>query len=303
MKALFPLHGIVTTVLTPFTSSLEIDWTSFRRSIHAAINGGVTGFLVPCFASELKLLNFEERIQMVRETLEITKGRVLVIPNILADTCEERIQQCQTYLQLGVSGLNLNMPYTTEVEFRELVAEIDELHPPFMVIQDDNNDGYDIPVSLIKSLFDEFESFRCIKIETKDSGPKYTQVLSATNGLLNVSGAWGSDQMIEAFDRGIHALMPSGLYEIFVNVYDLYHKKSREAAMKLFFDMLPIIMFTRQSDAVNRVFHKTYLQRLGIFQTTLCRDIGGFDEYHRRYANQLIDYAVKLREKLPEYWK
>lgn len=59
--------------------------------------------------------------------------------------------------------------------------------------------------------------------------------------------------------------MPSGLYELFVNAYDLYHKTSREAAMHLFFDVLPIIVFTRQSDAVNRVFHNTYLQRLDIF--------------------------------------
>lgn len=303
MNDLYPLYGIVTTVLTPFTSSLEIDWASFRRSIRAALDGGVAGFLVPCFASELKFLSVEERIQMVQETLEITRDRALVIPNIMAGTREERLHQCSTYLKLGVSGLNLNMPYTTDEEFRRLVAEVDGLNPPFMVIQDDKNGGHDIPVPLIKTLFEEFESFRCIKIETENCGPKYTQVLRATKGRLNISCAWGSDQMIEAYDRGVHALMPSGLYELFVNVYDLYHKKSREAAVKLFFDMLPIIAFTRQSDAVNRVFHKTYLQRLGIFDTTQCRDESTFDEYHKRYADQLIDYAIELREKLPMYWE
>lgn len=302
MKQLYPLSGVVTTVLTPFTPSLAIDWQSFRRSIQAALNAGVAGFLVPCFASELKQLSLEERTQMVRETMQLVKGRALVIPNVQGDTPQSRLQQCREYLQMGVSGLNLNMKFTDEEAFYGFVAEIDALHPPFLSIQDDNNEGGGIPVSLIQRLFEEFESFRCIKIEIKGSGPKYTQVLRATDGRLNVCGAWGSDQMMEAYDRGIHALMPSGLYELFVNIYDLYHKKSREAAMKLFFDMLPIIVFTRQSDEVNRAFHKAYLKRIGIFETTLCREPGGFDAYQERYANDLIDYAIQLRSRLAQYW-
>lgn len=302
MKELFPLHGVVTTVLTPFNDDLSIDMESFRRSINAALDAGVVGFLCPCSAGEIKYLTFEERKEMVGEAVNITKGKAMVISNIAAENREDRIKMCKDYLELGVSGLNLNMPYTTDDEYRKMVADIDALKPPFMCIQDDTNKGHDIPVELIKSLFYEFETLRCIKIEVKYSGPKYTKVLQATDGMLNVSGAWGSDQMIEAFDRGIHALMPSGLYELFVNIYDLYHKKSREAAIKLFFDMLPIILFTRQSNSVNRTFHKMYLQRLGIFKTTISREPTYFDEYHERCANELIDRAIELKKRLPEYW-
>ena len=141
-------------------------------------------------------------------------------------------EQAKRYLDLGVDGVNIFMPTVTEESYRELVAAVDDLHPPFLCLQDTKDNELRAP--FVKSMFDEFESFRCIKIETANPGPDYTAILKATDGRLNVSGSWGSDQMIEAFDRGIHALMPSGLFELFVNVYRLYHEKSREAAMKLF---------------------------------------------------------------------
>ena len=159
-----------------------------------------------------------------------------------------------------------------------------------------------LPDDLILRVFNEFQSVRAVKIEVKDSGRKYTRILRITDGRMNISGAWGSTQSIEAYDRGIHALMPSGLFELFVNVYKLYHEKSREAARRLFYDMLPIIAFTRQDQALNRYFHKLYLKEIGVFAEAVSREEVLFDAYHQRYAHELIQYAVQLRDRIPEYW-
>jgi 4-hydroxy-tetrahydrodipicolinate synthase len=194
------------------------------------------------------------------------------------------------------------MPYTSHEEYCSMVKEIDDLNPPFLCLQDADLNGPGLPDDLIVKTFEEYASVRCVKIEVKDSGPKYSRILKATGGRLNISGAWGSSQSIEAYDRGIHALMPSGLFELFVNVYNLYHKKNRDTAMRLFFDMLPIISFTRQSPPLNRYFHKLYLKRIGVFEDAVSREEVLFDEYHRRYAEDLIDYAIKLRDAIPSYW-
>ena len=120
---------------------------------------------------------------------------------------------------------------------------------------------------------------------------------------MNISGAWGSSQSIEAYDRGIHALMPSGMPELFVNVYELYHHGKRDKAMELFFAMLPVISFTRQSQPLNRYFHKLYFKRIGVFTEAVSREEVFFDEYHQRYAQDLIEYAIKLRDSIPSYWE
>lgn len=304
MKELYPMHGIITTVLTPFKEdTLEIDLESFCREIHAALDGGVSGFLVPCNASEMANLSWEERLTIVKETVEIVKGRALVLPSVSAGLNMDVDEQCQAYLDLGVDGVNINIPYTTDEEYYTAVQKVDALKPPFICLQDATRVNSGLPDDLIVRIFNEIETVRCIKIEVQNSGPKYTRILKATNGRMNVSGARESDQMIEGYDRGIHALMPSGLYELFVSAYRLYHEKSRESAMRLLFDMLPIIVWTRQEMPLNLYFHKHYLQRIGVFESAAMRQNVNIDEYRRRYAEEMIDYAIALKEKLPEYWK
>jgi 2-keto-3-deoxy-L-arabinonate dehydratase len=307
MKELYPMHGIITTVITPFenTQAKEIDWDSFRREIQLCMDAGVAGFLVPCMASEMPQLTHDEILQEVRETVALAHSRknCIVIPSITAKDEESRLAQCREYLTIGVDGLNLNMPYTGDDEYCALVKKIDDMKPGFLCIQDVSMTDDGLPDRLLVRLFNEFESVRCAKIEVKDPGPKYTRILKATEGRLNISGAWGSSQSIEAYDRGIHALMPSGMPELFVNVYDLYQQGKRDKAMELFFAMLPVISFTRQSQPLNRYFHKLYFKRIGVFQDAVSREEVLFDEYHRRYANDLIEYAIRLRDSIPSYWE
>ena len=224
-----------------------------------------------------------------------------MLPNVRGKDREACVEQAKRYLDLGVDGINLFMPTVTEESYRDLVKAMDDLHPPFLCLQDTKDNELRAP--FVKELFDDFESFRCIKIETANPGPDYTDILKATDGRLNVSGSWGSDQLIEAFDRGIHALMPSGLFELFVNAYRLYFEKSREAALRLFFDMLPIIVFTRQSDPVNLGFHKMYFQRLGLYSTTKFRAPYAMDEIQTRYAGEMVDRALWIRDHLADYWQ
>lgn len=302
MKELYPMFGIITTVNTPFNEDLSINWADLRRTAEAALEAGVSGFLAPCFASEIDCLSEDERYRMASELVDVTReaGRGIVIPNVRGADKAACVEQAKRYLDLGVDGINLFMPTVTEESYRELVAAMDDLHPPFLCLQDTKDNELKAP--FVKSMFEEFDSFRCIKIETENPGRDYTDILKATDGRLNVSGSWGSDQMIEAYDRGIHALMPSGLFELFVHAYRLYHEKSREAAMRLFFDMLPIIVFTRQSDSVNLSFHKMYFQRLGLYTTTKFRGPYAIDEVQERYTNEMIDRALRIWDHLSDYW-
>lgn len=304
MKELYPMHGIITTVLAPFEpENKKIDLESFHCEIETALKAGVAGYLVPCNATEMQELSWDERQLVVRETVGIAKGQALVIPSVSASSVEECIQQCEEYLSLGADGININIPYTDDQTYLEVVRRLDQLDPPFICLQDLCMDGDGLPDDLLVQCFEEFKSVRCVKIEVQNSGPKYTRLLERTNGKLNVSGAWGSSQSIEAYDRGIHAMMPSGLYELFVNVYRLYHEKSREHAKKLFFAMLPIISFTRQNQSLNLYFHKLYLKRIGVFSSATMRQAYLFDQYHQRIADKLIDYAIQLRDEIPQYWE
>jgi dihydrodipicolinate synthase/N-acetylneuraminate lyase len=63
MKQLFPLHGIVTVLNTPFSAKGEIDFSALQKNVGYALDAGVAGFLVPAMASEVYKLSETERIE------------------------------------------------------------------------------------------------------------------------------------------------------------------------------------------------------------------------------------------------
>ena len=71
-----------------------------------------------------------------------------------------------------------------------------------MLIQDLEWGGPGLPIATIARLFDELEPFRCIKVETVPAGSKYTAIIDATGGRLNVAAGWAVPYLIEALDRG-----------------------------------------------------------------------------------------------------
>ena len=41
---------------------------------------------------------------------------------------------------------------------------------------------------------------------------------------------------------------------------------------------------------------------IGAFTEAVSREEVFFDEYHQRYAEDLIEYAIQLRDAIPTYW-
>ena len=115
MKELYPMRGVITTVNTPFNEDLTINWSDLRRTAEAALEAGVSGFLAPCFASEIDELTNEERYRMVTELLAVTHqaGHGIVMPNVRGKTKDDCVEQAKRYLDLGVDGVNIFMPTVT----------------------------------------------------------------------------------------------------------------------------------------------------------------------------------------------
>ena len=156
MKELYPMHGIITTVNTPFDDDLSINWSDLRRTAEAALEAGVSGFLAPCFASEIDELTEDERYRMASELVAVTReaGHGIVLPNVRGKDQAACAEQAKRYLDLGVDGVNIFMPTVTEESYRELVAAVDALHPPFLCLQDTKDNELKTP--FVKSMFDEF---------------------------------------------------------------------------------------------------------------------------------------------------
>jgi 4-hydroxy-tetrahydrodipicolinate synthase len=294
-KQLLDLRGIITVLNTPFSDDDAVDLPSLRRNVRYAIESGVAGFLVPAMASEVDKLTPEERRRIVGAVLEENEGAVPVIGGASAATGEERRENARMLIELGCDGILASIPFGDERQYERDVRELDALGPGFLMLQDWDFQGYGLPIALIARLFEEVESFRCLKVEVVPAGVKYSEVQAVTEGRLHVSGGWAVMQIIEALDRGVHAFMPTGMHELYARIHTLYQEGEREQARALFERLLPVLAFANQHLDISVHFFKRLLHKQGIYATSRVREpILPFDQVHQRIADRLIDRAIEL---------
>jgi 4-hydroxy-tetrahydrodipicolinate synthase len=299
MKKLLPLRGIITVLNTPFTKENEIDYSAVKKHLAYAIEAGVVGILVPAMATEVGKLTFQERKLLVQTVLEASNDQISVIGGASAQNNDDRITIAKELINIGCNGVLVNIPYTTENAFRSAIEPIAGLDPPFLMIQDWSFEGYGLPLKLILELFHEYDTFRAIKIEVVPAGVKYSEVLEATEGKLHVSGGWAVQSFIEALDRGVHAFMPTGMHEIYTRIYSLYQKGDRDAALRLFEKIQPVLAFSNQHLDISIHFFKRLLWRQGIYPTPNVREpILPFDEIHVQHAEYHINNLLEIMKKI-----
>jgi 4-hydroxy-tetrahydrodipicolinate synthase len=290
------LRGIVTVLNTPFTANNHIDIDALKRNVASALDEGVSGFLVPAMASEVEKLSPDERLLMAQTVVTEVAGRTPVIGGASAATQEARLEQAQRLTDSGCDGVLVNMPFEDEGRYARAVREIAAV-TPFLMLQDWDFRGFGLPIPLITRLFEEVDSFQSLKIEVVPAGVKYTQVLEATGRRLHIAGGWAVMQMIEALDRGVHSIMPTGMHSIYTRIFSLYASGNRDGARDLFYRLLPVLAFSNQHLDISIHFFKRLLFKQGIYAIDRVRQpILPFDEHHVRVADELIDYAIALME-------
>ncbi len=292
------MRGLVVSLNTPFDNKDRVDWASLERLVEMHLDEGAVGFLVAAQAGEVHSLSLEERMQLLRVVREQTRERAEVIAGATAKDNAMRFRVAEEAVKMGCDGVLVEPPSELMGKVKQLAdffRSFAGVGMPMLMIQDLDWHGVGMAVSLINELFSEIESFRCLKIETTPAGPKYTQVIDATQGKLHVSGGWASQQMIEALDRGVDVFMNTGMTRWYRRVFDAYQDGRREMAIGFFHQILPVLAFTRQHLDVSIQFYKRLFHHRGIFSTSRSRQRSvPYDAYYERYGAELIAYLDRL---------
>jgi len=302
VKELYPLAGVVAIPQTPFDAGDRIDLDSLLRGVEDRLAAGVDGLLYPVVASEVTRLTDEERRIATRAVLEGTAGRVPVIVGA-SDTDPARVRAiAEDALDHGAAGVLVQAPVELlrdEAATLRFFREVCTTSIPMLTIQDLEWNGPGLPVATIARLFNELEAFRIIKVETVPAGSKYTAILAATGGRLNVAAGWAVPYLIEALDRGVHIVTPGGLHWPIAEIVRRYRRGDRDGARVLFERLLPILGWQNQHIDVSNQFLKLLAVRQGIFACAALRhpDVP-FDAVHRRIADELIEAAVDLHAEI-----
>ncbi len=301
---LYPLFGIVPVINTPFDDELKVDFDSLERLVRRSLTEGIGGFLVPAVASEVETLTPPERRRILEHVATVVRGQVPIVAGVSTESLKESQAFAEHALGLGCEAILCRVPLTLgddESKIRRFFGGLAEVGMDVLMIQDLSWHGRGLATDLIIQLYDEIPAFKCLKVEIAPAGPKYTEVLEATNGTLNVSCGWGMLQMIEALDRGVHAFMTTASNRPFVEIYERYRKGRRRGAVDLFNRVLPVLSWVQQDLSVSIHFFKEYCVRRGEFRTANVRLPGPtFDPYYQRIAGELLDELLRLESELTD---
>jgi 4-hydroxy-tetrahydrodipicolinate synthase len=302
MKHQLP-SGIVGVVQTPFLSDGAIDDESLARLVDAGIAAGVSGFVAPAVASEVESLSPSEREQIVRLIAEMAAGRVPLIVGGSSSEIDECAEHGRVAAAHGAAALLVAVPAGLYGDPPRVIAFFESLAARInlpLVVQDLQWNGPGLDVECLAELAERVPRFAGIKIETVPAGPKYSQVRARLGPDFYIAGGWAVPQMIEALDRGVDALMPEcAMLPVYVEIARLYRAGQRDAALRLFRELLPVLTYTNQEIRTSIAFFKELLVRKGIFRTATMRGTPfGWDQYNRRIADELIELYLTLERRI-----
>ena len=83
-----PLSGIITALVTPFTSEGELKKEAIKPLIDFQIKGGVDGVFLCGTAGLGTVMRTDQRIDMFNESVKAAKGRVKILAHVGASSTE-----------------------------------------------------------------------------------------------------------------------------------------------------------------------------------------------------------------------
>ena len=73
---IFKRKGSFATPMTPFNPDKTIDYDSLQREVDFIIKSNAAAIVSPVMVSEFQILSEDERINHVKVTLDVAKGRI-----------------------------------------------------------------------------------------------------------------------------------------------------------------------------------------------------------------------------------
>ncbi|MBN2329940.1 MAG: dihydrodipicolinate synthase family protein [Candidatus Omnitrophica bacterium] len=299
-------EGIIAVLQTPFHVTGEIDWDSYKRLIDDAVDKGVNGFLAPAVAGEVDYLKRDEREKICRFVRNAVKGRASFILGASAQDAQTCIAFADLASQIKADAYLVAVPdrlYGTPHSILSYFQTIAQHSPLPLIIQDLRWHDDGLSVEIFDALKSNLPTFSGVKIETIPAGPKYSTLRNALGEDFFICGGWAIQQMIEAMDRGVDALLPEGsMVRVYKTIWNLHHQNQREQAKQLFYRLLPVLSFTNQEITLSIAFFKRLLVKRGVIRSEFMRRPGfQWDAYNRRMADELIMLYTDLEQECRDF--
>lgn len=205
------LHGVLPVLMTPFTSTGDIDFAAFADEIEWVIEQGVDGVVLG-MVSEVLRLSDEERDLLSTKACQAVDGRVSVTTSVGAESLHSAVRKALHDESIGANALMAIPPMGTVCDDRQLLKYysgiLDSVSIPVVVQDASGYLGRPLSIELQSKLFDEYGERALFKPEAQPIGPRLSELRDATGGQASIYEGTGGLALVDSFKRGISGTMP-----------------------------------------------------------------------------------------------
>ncbi|MDI1337673.1 MAG: 4-hydroxy-tetrahydrodipicolinate synthase [Lacunisphaera sp.] len=188
MKRPRQFTGSYTALVTPFRRG-TVAFDEVRRLVEFQLKGGIDGLVPVGTTGESPTVNHEEHLDVIRCTIEATRGRVPVIAGTGSNSTTEAIAMTKAADEAGADGMLLVAPYynrpTQEGLFRHFAAIADITAKPIVLYSIPGRCGVEISVGVIERLRAKYPHVAHVK-EAGGSVDRVDQIVSAMGDSVTV---------------------------------------------------------------------------------------------------------------------
>lgn len=293
-------EGVYPAVTTKFSENGQIDIPAFLSNIEAQVKAGVQGIVIGGSLGESSSLTQEERLALLRATLERFGNFIDVILNVAEGSTETAVQLVQKATQAGAHGFMLLPPMMYKATDEEVVAYFIAIAAatklPIMVYNNPVDYKNEITLDMLAAL-SAIDNIQAIKESTRDVSNvlrirnrfgKRFKILCGVDTIAMESMLMGADGWV----AGLVCAFP----EETMRIYRLIQTGDIEKALEIYQWFLPLLELDIDPQLVQNIKLAESFTGLGNENVRLPRQ--PLQGAKRESVIQVLEHALATRPDL-----
>lgn len=296
-------RGVFPAITTKFNMDDELDLKMFEKNIDAQLEAGVHGIIIGGTLGEASVLTEEEKVRLLKFTIEKVGGKIPVVLNIAEGATREAVRIAEGAQKLGISGLMMLPPMRYKSDHRETVTYFKTVAASTDLQIMIYNNPVDYKVEVTPDMFEELadcKNIDAIKESTRDV-VNITRLLNRFGNRFSILS--GVDTLaMESLVMGAHGWV-AGLVCAFpaetVAIYKLVMAGRIKEALEINRWFMPLLELDTHSKLVQYI--KLAEAEVGLGTEMVRAPRLTLVGAEREQVLKVIRDAVKVRPKLPSF--
>ena len=237
-------NGIIPAMLTPFTSSGDLDLDGLKKNVDFLIENGVSQIMCLGSTGEAATLTREECVKITEATVKAAKGRVPVMAGTGATSTREVIERSKEAKSAGADSIMIVTPFyeipNQDGLYKHYASIAEAVDIPICL--------YNIPphtqVEIAPETLERLAKIGNIQALKDSSGnlSYFAEVMRRVGDKMSILNG-GDDITLPCFALGCHGAilaLANIAPRMVVDLFQAIQQQEREKSLDIFFKLLPI---------------------------------------------------------------